>query len=85
MDWDPSPQTATRPEGPLAPSLGESAGSRVRGWAKAWPPLGPSPPGGPELKGRVWMWVFAWERAGMVGGKGGLCLGNRNAAPTGTG
>lgn len=29
-------------EGPLAPSLGQSAGSRARVWAKARPPLGPS-------------------------------------------
>ena len=42
-------------EGPLAPSLGQSAGSRARVWTKAWPPLGPSPK--VDLSS-VWVWAF---------------------------
>ena len=37
------PQSQQSQVGPLSPSQGQSAGSRARVWAKARPPLGPSP------------------------------------------
>lgn len=43
-------------------------------------PLGP--PGGPELKGRVWVWASEPRGARQLG-RGGQCLGDPNTAPLG--
>lgn len=61
-DCDPvSAESTSQMEGPGAPSLGESAGSGVRGSGKGTAPLGP-PRSGPELTGRVWAWAWLWAQ-----------------------